>query len=255
MKRGVKQMTRIRFGIITAMLLAGSALNAFAQNVNDFKVGDWAQINMGGEWFTVTIATPLESGSYYVNKGKLALPVNADPRSLRHYQPTAEELRVANETALASQNRPKGNTVGAKFGTREPAACANRKGSINAATAKQYFSCDSEGVFARDNLFLVSDVVVQVGSARPFNMGLDSRAAAIDTRASVYDIRGSYTQYQCGVQSTMLNAFANTHNCDKYIFTAAQGACWRDTFGDWHCSMAGKAGSGQIQNQMPPAGY
>jgi hypothetical protein len=238
-----------------AAMLAGLSLNAVAQNVRDFKVGDFAQIMTGAQWETVTIATPLNAGSYYVNKGKLALPVNADPHYLRHYQPTAEEQRVANETALAMQNRPKGNTTGAKFGTREPAACANRKGPINATTAKQYFSCDSEGVFSRDYLYLVSDVVVQVGASRPFNMSLDAGAAAIDTRASVYDIRGSYTQYQCGVQSTMVNTFGNTHNCNKYIYTAAQGACWKDTFGDWHCTMAGKAGSGQIQDQMPPAGY
>jgi hypothetical protein len=247
-------MTKIRRVLMTVMLLAGG-LSALAQSVTDFKVGDWAQMSMGGKWFTVTIAGPLNAGAYPVNQGKLVLYALANAQSLRHYQPTAEELGVANETAQATQNRPKGDTVGAKFGTREPSTCANRKGPINVANARQYFHCDNEGVFTRDHLYLVTDVVIQVGSARPFNMALDAGGSAIDTGAQVYDIRGSYTQYQCAAQSLAVNAFANSHNCNKYVNTAAQGSCFRDTFGDWHCSMAPKAGSGQVQNQLPPAGY
>lgn len=238
------------------MLWAGLMASALAQNVRDFKVGDWAQIWMGGDyWFTVTIATPLNAGSYYVNKGELVLPVNADPHYIRHYQPTAEELRVANETAAAKNAQPKTGVYGAKYGTREPATCANRKSPINAATARQYFFCDYEGVKSRDYIYLASDVAIQVGSPRAFIYNSDSLAAAIDTKAPVYDIRGSYTSYQCGVQSTMLNAFANTHNCNKDVYTTALGICWKDTFGDWHCSMAGKTGPGRVAAQLPPAGY
>ncbi len=86
-------------------------------------------------------------------------------------------------------------------------------------------------------------------------MSIDAGASAIDTSAPVYDIRGSYTQYQCLAQSTMANAFANSHNCNKYVKTAALGSCFRDTFRDWHCSMTARAGSGQIPNQLPPTGY
>ncbi|HEY1757120.1 MAG TPA: hypothetical protein VGG72_17225 [Bryobacteraceae bacterium] len=247
-------MRAIRWRLISVMLLVGW-MSAFAQGVTDFKVGDWAQMNMGGKWFTVTIAGPLNAGAYTVNQGKLVLYALANAESLRHYQPTAEELHLANETTQATPNRPKGDTVGAKFGTREPSTCASRKGPINAPNAKQYFHCDNEGVFSRDYLYLVTDVVIQVANPRPFNMGLDAGASAIDKSAQVYDIRGSYTQYQCAAQSTMANAFANSHNCNKYVNTAAQGSCFRDTFGDWHCSMAAKAGSGQIQNQMSPTGY
>ena len=252
MKRMKMKITRC--GILALTLLAGLVQNASAWAVNDFKVGDWAQIKMGYTWFTVTIATPLNAGSYYVNQGPLALPVNADPNYLRHYQPTAEELKVAAETANALNNRPKGE-IGAKFGTREPATCANRKGPINAATAKQYFACDNEGIFSRDTMYLTSDVLIQVGNARPFNYNLDSASPAIDTRSPVYDIRGGFTRYQCGMQSTMLNAFANTHNCYKYPTTGTQGTCYRDTFGDWHCRMGGGSGPGQIKDQMPPAGH
>jgi hypothetical protein len=191
-------------------------------SVNDFKVGDWAQMNSGGQWIAVTIAKPLDSGSYYVNRGASVVPVNADASDIRHYTPTPEELKVTAETAAAKSKLPHGDTLGAKFGTREPAVCPNRKGSINAATAKQYFACDSEGVLFRDTLFLVNNLVVQVGSARPFNYNLDSSSQGIDTRAEVYDIRGSYNSYQCGPQSTMLNDFANTHNCSKFLSPTAQ---------------------------------
>lgn len=239
---------------LAGMITSGGLRSAFAQGLNDFKVGDWAQVQMGNEWYTVTIAKPLDSGAYYVNKGAQVMAVNADAQHIRHYQPNAEELRVQSETDQAMKNRPKGDSLGAQFGTREPAVCANRKGPINAATAKQYLICDSEGVKFRDTLFLVSNVVVQVGSPRAFNMGSDSGANAIDTRAQVYDIRGSYTAYQCGKQSTMLNAFGNTHNCSKFPYTAGQGRCWKDTFGDWHCTMAGSGGT-QVNYQMPPAGF
>ncbi len=48
-------MTKIRCER-TGVLLLALWVCAFAQSVTDFKVGDWAQMNMGGTWFTVTIA-------------------------------------------------------------------------------------------------------------------------------------------------------------------------------------------------------
>lgn len=52
---------------------------------------------------------------------------------------------------------------------RNPATCANRKAPITAATAKMYLACGSEGILTPDTLYLITDVAVQVGSARPFN--------------------------------------------------------------------------------------
>jgi hypothetical protein len=152
----------------------------FSGSVNDFEVGDWAQMNSGGQWIAVTIARPLDSGSYYVNRGASVVPVNADASGIRHYTPTPEEVKVAAETAAAKSKLPHGDTPGARFGTREPAVCPSRKGPINAATAT--IPCDSEGVLFRDTLFLVNNVIVQVGSARPFNYSLDSSSPGIDTR-------------------------------------------------------------------------
>ncbi len=148
------------------MLLAGLVATAVAQRVDDFKVGDWAQIWGGGDyWSTVTVATPLNAGSYYVNKGGSTLP--PDPRYLRHYQPTAEELRVANETAAAKNRQPKGDTLGAKFGTREPPLRARiarvrpmRPRPNNTSTAIMRVSS------LRLYLSGESDVVIQIGSAR-----------------------------------------------------------------------------------------
>ncbi len=247
-------MTKTRYGILTITLLAGLLPSALAQAVNDFKVGDWAQINYAGQWRTVTIATPLDSGGYKVNYGASVMPVNANPNEIRHYTPTAAESQAALDIFGPSKKSSQGDTLGGKFGTREPAKCANRQGPINAATAKQYFICDSEGELFRNTLFLVSDVTVQVASPRPFNYNLDSSQNRIDTRAQVYDIRGSYNHYQCDAQATYRNAFANSHNCSKFLHPTAEGRCWKDTFGDWHCTMAGGPGA-QLNNQVPPAGY
>jgi hypothetical protein len=67
----------------------------------------------------------------------------------------------------------------------------------------------------------------------------------------VYDIRGTYASYQCAPQTTLMNDFGNTHNCSKFSSPTAQGHCWKDTFGDWHCTMAGGRG-GQVDHVMPP---
>ena len=228
-------------------------------SVKDFKLGDVAQAkNYMGQWITVTIAVlnELPSG---VRLGYTAAPiqdvqpifVNADPNEIRRYTPTPAELQIIRETAAAKASFTHGNTLGAKFGTREPATCPNRKGPINAATAKQYFTCDSEGELFRNTLFLVSNVTVEVGSARPFNYSLDSALQSIDNRAEVYDIRGTYASYQCDPQTTLMNDFGNTHNCSKFPSPTAQGRCWKNTFGDWHCTMAGSRNE-QMNHVMPP---
>ncbi|HEY5481280.1 MAG TPA: hypothetical protein VIL39_07355 [Verrucomicrobiae bacterium] len=247
-----------RFGHLLAAtaLLVASAFLAIAQAnvpVTDLKVGDWAEV-LFGEWTPVTIAAPLSLGAYQVNVGAMVVSVAAYSSKIRHYTPTAADLAVQHETAIAMQNRPKG-PIGAKFGTREPATCPNRKNPPSAVTAKQYFICDWEATVLPLQISLVSDVTIELGAARPFNYNQDSASTGIDVRSVVYDARGKYTSYQCIPQSAALNDFANAHNCNKYPYTTAQGRCYKDTFGDWHCWMGGGAGGGQVTNQMPPAGF
>jgi hypothetical protein len=60
--------------------------------------------------------------------------------------------------------------------------------------------------------------------------------------------------YQCSKPILGGGAFTATHNCNTYDQPEAAGSCYKDTFGDWHCSMAGNrpASSNQVRDQMPP---
>jgi hypothetical protein len=51
------------------------------------------------------------------------------------------------------------------------------------------------------------------------------------------DIRGSYTHYDCRQTTAGESAFARTHNCSAFDERAAEGLCFKNTFGDWHCGM------------------
>src|ERR1035438_9500274 len=78
---------------------------------------------------------------------------------------------------------------GARFDTRDPQSCASRKepakGALTAAQAKQYWLCEAEvmvkaGSPENDQLWLNTNVIVEVGKGRPFNSHTDSDDSAID---------------------------------------------------------------------------
>lgn len=217
-----------------------------------FKVGACVQFSYANGWVTGTIAKPEVAGAYQVNWGAIVVPASADPHYIRACPAgsVAEGTDPATQAALA--RLPKGNGLGALYGTRNPATCPNRKVAINVTTARMLLACHSEGLFG-DTLYLIADLTVQVGSPRAYNFNQDSAATGIDARQPVYDIRGSYTRYQCAPLSAEPNDFAKTHNCFKYPATpGGYGRCYTDTFGDKQCEMSG-GGPVQLKNQMPPA--
>jgi hypothetical protein len=130
--------------------------------------------------------------------------------------------------------------LGARYGTREPRACASRKepakGAPTQEQTKQYFICEAEGEGVT-SLVLVTSVKVEIAPGRPFNLGTDSGHPGIDTKQPVFDIRGNFTHYDCRQPVAGASAFARTHNCSAFDEPAAQGICFKNTFGDWHCSM------------------
>jgi hypothetical protein len=149
--------------------------------------------------------------------------------------------------------------IGRKFGARDPRTCSSRKeptrGPISAAQAKQYFACDMESFAPSgavgDLLYLVTDIVVEVGKGRPFNALTDSRRD-IDPSQTIYPIRGSYVGFQCGVSGS-IGAPAG-HNCARNEAANQGGNCYKDSFGDWHCSMCCVLGSNQRGGFPPPVG-
>jgi hypothetical protein len=129
--------------------------------------------------------------------------------------------------------------VGAKFGTHNPRTCPSRQqpasGAISAAQAKQYFICDVEAV-SDNSIQLVANVTVQVGKGRPFNMATDSHWLNIDATQTVYPIRGGFTTWTCSPAGYL--GSDPKRNCSfKTEQPNAEGGCFKNSFGDWHCSM------------------
>jgi hypothetical protein len=86
-------------------------------------------------------------------------------------------------------------------------------------------------------MVLVTNVRVEVAPARGFNPKTDAAHPGIDPKQPVFDIRGSFTHYDCRQPASADNPFARTHNCSTFDEPAAQGICFKNTFGDWHCMM------------------
>jgi hypothetical protein len=91
-----------------------------------------------------------------------------------------------------------------------------------------------------DSVSLVSAVNLQFSKARPYNAGTDSSWSGIDVSQKLYDVRGSFTNWTCFLPGDP-NIATFPHkgkNCFKAVGVAGmQGACYRDTFGDWHCKV------------------
>lgn len=70
---------------------------------------------------------------------------------------------------------------------------------------------------------------------RPFRPNVDL-IDDIRPGEPIYQIRGSYTNYNCDViERDRSNA---GKNCQVYVHQNATGLCYRDTFGDWYCYMS-----------------
>jgi hypothetical protein len=102
-----------------------------------------------------------------------------------------------------------------------------------------------------DLLYLVTDIVIEVGKGRPFNALTDSYTD-IDPSQPIYPIRGSYVGWQCGVVGSI--GAAAGHNCARNDGASQGGTCYKDSFGDWHCKMCCTLGSNQKAGYPPPQG-
>jgi hypothetical protein len=228
----------------------------------DFKVGDTVDaIFYDGKWYPAKViereGCDGTCGDYKVLalEGTDTWIVHPKPGNMRAHTMTpaeqAEAVKAATELAARARS---GNGIGAQYGVREPTACKSRNTPPgNASTAKQYVLCDTEGFDGVQNVYILSDVNVQVAPPRAFIYTRDSGDKQIDVKAPVYDIRGSFKEYQCGKPRTAGGAYVATHNCILYDQPQAAGSCFRDTFGDWHCSLTGsRLASTGVAGQMAP---
>jgi hypothetical protein len=256
---------------LTMMLLLLGAQFARAQ---PFKTGDFVEAHMFDQWLPCKVFKPelnwLVPGSTDIRSYIVTCTVNASSgphefsvpvTDVRARKATAEDNRVAAETAAAAARQPKGNSVGAKYGARDPRGCATRTapahGPPSAEQARQYTICEMENGDGIHPLDLITNLKVQVAPIpHPPNQLLSEFTASDrDPREPIWDIRGSYTGYRCFALSTLVagNDFARTHNCWVTEQPAATGYCYKNTFGDWHCGLLGHS-TNTVPNMLPPSG-
>ena len=174
--------------------------------------------------------------------------------------PVALAIALLSSTALQAQTPPAGNGIGAQYGARDPSTCESRKAAPVAGTVAQYVRCGMEGIDVGGNLVLLTDLAAEMANPRTFQYQRDSAKHQIDVGAPVIDIRGRYKLYQCGkpTLSVAIGVVSTTPGtCVSYDQPAAEGACYRDTFGDWNCALVGNrpASSSQVTGQTAPTGY
>ena len=168
-------------------------------------------------------------------------------------------------TLLATVGLQQG--IGAKYGTRDPVSCtqgAGPRGVPSAAQVAQLVRCGQYEKLSTgsSSLYLVENIRVEVGPARPYQHVRDS-FTNIDVRQPLYPLRGSFRLYSCyPVQSTggMIPGpgtraeLGDNHgrSCSYTEHRQATGVCFRDSFGDLHCTLADLSADNSSGPVPPP---
>jgi hypothetical protein len=143
---------------------------------------------------------------------------------------------------------------GARFGgARDPKTCpdhtAPKRGAITPELAAQYVTCEEEHSDL-SSLYLIDKMQVQIGKGRSFQILSDSYND-IDSSQPIYPIRGSYVRYSCSVPHAVTGTVGK--NCHLIDQPKATGACFKTTFGDWHCFMKDLDNTTKwLQSEIPP---
>ena len=152
-----------------------------------------------------------------------------------------------------------GRSVAARYGSREPRTCEDKKapalGPITAPLAQKYLNCQMEYVAGGGDLYLVENLKVEVGGGVPYSAIMRQRTLnEVDVTQPVYPLRGSLLRYQC--QDRVTAARVATANCNTSHEPNATGYCYRTTFGDWSCYMNDPAASdpANVRHDVPPPG-
>lgn len=136
-------------------------------------------------------------------------------------------------------------TMLADYQARAPRTCKSVTSPPSASQAAVMVQCSMDAL-TDTGLGLIQDVKVQVGKSRPFVYWTDAGLTNIDLTATVYPLQGSYTGYFCTLISNMSPA---GQSCIKSAVPAAQGWCWKTSFGEYKCKLQG--GAPQSVGGMP----
>ena len=150
-----------------------------------------------------------------------------------------------------------GDGTGARFGTRDPYSCPNRRepeqGPISARQATIYVICGPHGDNPKsvgDNearsgttLELYDNVQIQaVGRPRAATADDAFYGRDLDPSEPVYPIQGSFADYTCDGSASAVKG----RNCLLYYNRVGRGVCYKDSFSNWNCSLvAGESGHPQ----------
>ena len=144
-------------------------------------------------------------------------------------------LCFASITLFAQGNASKTAGVGIPFGSRDPRPCADLTGSVlTQQKALSSFICSDEQL-GQTSLKLIENASLQLGSPRPYNFKEDYNLPNIDLNAKVYPIRGSFQEYSCVRFSDYMQN--RGRNCTLNEHPNATGLCYKDSWGNWRCSM------------------
>ena len=158
------------------------------------------------------------------------------------------------QTASAAAHYGEVDGVGARYGSHNPRTCP--PGSLSGGSAPTVTQatmsvvCNLEGPSIDNTLILLSEVTVQIGQGRSYNQANLYNVTDADVNAQVYPIRGSLKRYICSPLPPA-GIWPAGQQCSMFPAAVAEGACYKNTFGDWHCTMAGGLGS-QGRNKLPP---
>jgi hypothetical protein len=127
--------------------------------------------------------------------------------------------------------------MNATYQTREPRLCKALTAAPVQAQAAALVQCTMD-VDRPAGLFLMQDVKATLGAARSYQSEIDSDLAEIDLAAPVYPLIGSLKIYWC---SPVGVGYPAGKNCMLSPTPYAVGKCWKTTFGEWKCNLAGPA--------------
>jgi hypothetical protein len=207
------------------------------QQLPSFKPGDAVDFYTFGKWVPCTVSSHLDAGAYSVRCGSVELRAKPDPRELRPHvvPPPGVELAFGVESAPASAAL--GESIGARYGTRDPRICNRRPDHFSPPEAKEVFICDSEHEFG-GSLYLVSEVSLEVSKPRAFNPAIDARKSGMDRDQPVLDISATYNNFQCSPLPASHLDYPNMRNCNESRTTSAIGGCFKNIAGEWHCQLS-----------------
>jgi hypothetical protein len=128
-------------------------------------------------------------------------------------------------------------TILPDYQARAPRTCSAVNSPPNASQATVMVQCSMDAL-TDTGLGLIQDVKLQIGKPRPFVEWTDGGLLNVDLTATIYPLQGSYTGYFCNLISNMAPA---GQSCLRSAVPAAQGWCWKTSFGDYKCKMQGGA--------------